>query len=165
MSNLLEKQTSGNEWPTPEQGGILQPLQTPQQPPSLALRQQQRSIFDNLEAQMVRFAQEHQESLKVVKGFYIFPKDSPVLQFMNSHRGIPQLLADAVPHLRKHFPQTVFTLRSTLDDSGSPMLYAVALWPGEPHDAVVALDQFDDEWWLANAYPAGRFLTFTYDLI
>lgn len=45
------------------------------------------------------------------------------------------------------------------------MLYVKAMWPGEPRDALAALDQFEDVWWIANSYPAGTTLTFTYSLV
>lgn len=45
------------------------------------------------------------------------------------------------------------------------MLYASVQWPGEPEDAMKALNAFDAAWWLNNSYPAGANLTFTYRLV
>jgi len=96
---------------------------------------------------------------------YAIPADGSVAEFLDNHRALPEILLAAVPHLRRYFPNEVFALRVDSDEFGWQNLYVDVLWPGEAMEAVRLLDQFGDEWWMANSQPSGGALTFTYRLV
>jgi len=76
------------------------------------------------------------------------------------------LLIEAVPRLWESFGiDAVFNLRVLIDESGSRTLYAVAMWAGSAKDVSIALDQFEDGWWILNSRQASGILTFTYELV
>lgn len=84
--------------------------------------------------------------------------------------GIPSLPSkpydnQALPHLREHFGNIVFALRATSDEYGWQRLYVDALWPGDSTDAFLAIDRFQDAWWIANSHMTAGHLTFTYRLV
>jgi hypothetical protein len=130
-----------------------------------ALRGKPTGEFPYLEDQMLNFEVQFAASITDVQRHYVMPADSSVIDFLRSHRRIPQLLIEALKPLRQFFDDSILALRATSDENGWEMLYVNILWPGEPHCALEALDKFDDSWWLANSYPAGLNLTFTYKLL
>jgi hypothetical protein len=114
---------------------------------------------------MERYENEHLKLIDKIRSLYVMRDEASVSDFLRRHRRLPALLADAEPHLRQFFKDSVLSLRTTTDEHGWEMLYALVQWAGEPDDALNALDAFDDAWWLANSYPAGSSLTFTYRLV
>lgn len=100
-----------------------------------------------------------------IRRLFVVADERSVFDYLRSHRRVPSLLIESVPHLRRLFGDAALSLRATSDEDGWDMLYATVRWAGEPEDALRALDRFDDEWWLAHSYPAGKSLTFTYDLV
>ena len=98
------------------------------------------------------------------RAFDTFGNDAEVKDFLQSHKHVTQLLAEAIDHLKKHFDGSMFSLRLRTDEYDDQMLYAVAAWKKEPKKVVMALNALDHEWWLANSSPAGRHLSFTYEL-
>lgn len=104
--------------------------------------------------------------LNQVSKDYVLPSDSSVLDFLMDHRPITQLLLEAAPILKQHFGDTtIFRLKAPLDESGTPTLYAVVMWPGEILTVRDALARFDDEWWMAQLPLASGDLTITYELV
>jgi hypothetical protein len=92
--------------------------------------------------------------------------DSSVADFFTSHRTIPAILLQSLPHLREHFgSDAIFRLRAPLDDSGTQTLYSVVMWTGSVQEVRNALERFDDGWWIPNSRQALGYLTFTYELI
>jgi hypothetical protein len=163
MNGLLDySQPTGSDWGSPITPALYDPFQegAHQRP----VRQQLANLIA-LEEQMARFEAEHALLVTEVRRYYVMPDELSVRDFLRNHRRIPPLLLEALPHLRRFFANTIFTLRATSDENGWQMLYVGALWPGEPRDALAALNQFDDAWWIANSYPAGTSLTFTYKLV
>ncbi len=161
MNGVLDSQTSGNDWDIPIQAMLHERIQDV---PAATVRRQQSFIRD-IEVQMQQFERDYRDALTDVRKRYVFPSDTSVAEFLNDHRAMPQLLIDAAPQLRKYFGNTVFALRVTSDEYGWQNLYADAMWPGDARDALRLLDQFEDEWWIANCRPARGALTFTYRLV
>ena len=163
MNGLLDNQTSGNDWGVPVHAMLHERSQN--LPFDTSVSNRQRSSLLELEAQMRQFERDHQTAITEVRKFYVLPTDSSVLDFLNEHRALPQVLIDAAPQLGRYFGDTVFALRATSDEDGWQNLYADALWPGDALDAIRLLDRFEDDWWIPNCRQAGGNLTFTYRLI
>jgi hypothetical protein len=163
MNGYLDSQTSGNDWASPIHIMLHEIPQIASSVPTLGTR---RSILSGLEQQMAEFEADHQEIIGEVQKLYVMSNDSSVIAFLDGHRTIPQLLIQAAPRLQEHFGEsTVFSLRAVIDEYGWQTLYAVIVWPGKVDDVVMALDRFEDEWWIANSTPASGSLTFTYELV
>lgn len=115
---------------------------------------------------MAEFAAQHEAVLNDMRKHYVLPSDASVRDFLTEHRAIPQILLEAVPHLKAYFGgNAVFNLRAPIDEAGSRTLYAVAMWPGELRDVGDAFARFDSDWWMARAGQAAGYLTFTYELV
>ena len=137
-----------------------QPLQNWEERPELA------SFPESLEPQMAQFRADRDAILNEVGRNYIGSEDASVRSFLVEHRGLIQLLLEAVPHLKTCFgTNVVVSLRVPIDEGGSRCLYAVAMWPARLRDVKNALGRFDHEWWLGRANQAAGDLTFTYELI
>ncbi len=100
-----------------------------------------------------------------IRRSYVIEDEGSLTAFFRMHPHLPQLLIDAVPRLSRFFGNAAILLLVRADEDGWEMAYAIVQWPGEPDDALEALDRFDEAWWLANSDPAGTTLTFTYQLI
>jgi hypothetical protein len=162
MNAYSDVQMSGNIW-TPQTNLRAYPGdQEPLRPaPEVA-----SGLLDYLEEQMVTFEASHRRSLADVKQHYVLPSDTSVIEFLKSHRTLPALLLEAAPKLKKFFgDRTVFLLTLMADEEGSETLYGVALWPGALADAIAALAQFDEDWWLPRANQGMGYLSFTYELV
>ena len=162
MNVLLSgKQTSGYDWNT--RGGSRlyhrQRFNSPRMPVI------QLAELAHLEDQMARYREDHRKIIETLRSLYVFQDDATISQFLQSHKTVAPVLAEAERHLRQFFGDAILVLRSTTDDQGWDMLYATVQWPGEPADAVIALNAFDNAWWLANSYPVGSNLTLTYRLV
>jgi hypothetical protein len=163
MNAYQESQTPGIEWPESRQALVYQPFR---ETPPWRKPRQRAAILEDYEQQMADFAAEHGTALDDLRKHYVFPADPSVMGFLTEHRILAQLLLEAAPKLEKYFgPTAVFNLRAPIDEAGSRMLYAVAIWPGPLQDVRNALERFDHEWWLARAGQAGGNLTFTYELV
>jgi hypothetical protein len=163
VNGILDDQTSGNDWSIPIPAMLHErmqhlPLETP-------ITHRQSSFIRDVETQMQQFESDYQAAVAEVRRLYVLPSDTSVLDFLNDHRALPQLLIEAAPQLKKYFADTVFTLRTTSDEYGWQNLYADAMWTGDARGAIQLLDQFEDEWWIANSRPARGALTFTYRLL
>jgi hypothetical protein len=154
-------QTSGNDWSRRTGTRVYHRQKAaPAPPPRIQL-----SEFAELETQMERYEDEHRKLIDKIRSLYVIQDEPFVFEFLRDHRLLPQVLVDAEPHLRQFFKNSVFSLRTISDEHGWDMLYSFVEWAGEPGDALHALNAFDDAWWLANSYPAGSGLTFTYRLV
>jgi len=163
MNGVLDNQKSGNDWGSPIHAMLHERIQNI--PAETHITYGQCSFIRDLEAQMQQFERDHQAAIADVRKFYVLPTDLPVLDFLNDHRALPQLLIDAAPQLKRYFADTIFALRAESDEYGWQSLYADALWTGDARDAVTRLDQFEDEWWIPNCLPARGALAFTYRLV
>jgi hypothetical protein len=163
LSELLDDQVSGNTWKPSPRSAVYQDFQQVAIP---AEPRVEREVLRDFERQMARFEAQHEADLAELRKQYVFPTDSSVVTFLRRHRTLPQLLRLAAPRLKAHFgADAVLTLRAPVDESGSRTLYAVTMWPGRARDARIALDQFDDAWWIANSRQASGNLYFTYELV
>jgi hypothetical protein len=154
-------QTSGYDWIS-RRGARLYHRQrvVPSQTSRIQL-----SELAGLETEMERYEDEHRNLIRTIRTLYVLQDDESVSEYLQRHRTIPPVLVEAERHLRQFFKDSVLSLRASADEQGWDMLYAIIQWPGEPEDALRSLNAFDDAWWLANSYPAGSGLTFTYRLV
>lgn len=165
MQGILDNQTSGNDWSQSGQTNRSLLHEGQQQPWHLPGRVPAHGrFFAGYEQQMTRFDQGQTDALREIDVFYSIRNDAEIKEFLHSHKLVTQVLAEAIAHLMKHFEGCMFSLRLRTDEYNDQMLYAVAAWKDEPAKVIAALNALDDEWWLANSYPAGRHLSFTYDL-
>jgi hypothetical protein len=125
----------------------------------------QLSQLADLQSQMTHFDEEQMQLANKLRLLYVMHDETSVLSYLRTHRRIPELLVEAIAQLRLCFGDPPISLSAKTDENAWEMLYATVQWSGEPKDALAALDRFDDAWWLANSYPAGTALTFTYELV
>lgn len=168
MQGTLDKQTSGNDW-SQSPGLMLHEGQQPWRIPGRAaghglLFAGDEAQLAGFESQMAQFDKMQAEALDKIRHFYLFTNEAEVNEFLQSHKLVTQVLGEAIDHLKKHFEGSAFSLRLKTDEYDDPTLYAAASWNKEPRHVIIALNGFNREWWLANSYPAGRHLSFTYDL-
>jgi hypothetical protein len=162
---------SGNDWSTPASGmlsELVQDFAPTHAPKSEALIDKQYALqtLEEIEQQMAQFEVEHEATVAELQKNYVFLNDQAIRSFFKSHRTVPQLLFEAAPQLKKNFGAgTVFTLRAETDEDGAQTLYAFAVWPGDVRDVRIALEQFDEQWWIANSRQASGDLTFNYELV
>jgi len=161
MNGVFDKQTSGNDW-TPVVHSMLHEREQDRVAPPP--RGHQRIILDDLERQMERHEQEHLLMMDEIARTFVVPRDGSVEIFISAHRVLAQFLIQALPHLRGSFGDVVFALRATTDEYGWQQLYVDALWPGNSTEAFLAIDRFQDAWWIANSHLTAGHLTFTYRL-
>jgi hypothetical protein len=99
-----------------------------------------------------------------LKAMYRFQDEESVEAFLSSQPNATCILTNALPQLKKFFGHdVVFKLQVIKEDDEQQILYAVALWRGRVEDAVAALENFDENWWLDQPTRALA-LTFTYEL-
>jgi hypothetical protein len=162
MNAYQEVQTSGNNW-DPQTYNVQ--CASTQESPTRPTPRPYAAMFNGLERQMSAFAVEHEAFLQEVRKHFVMPADSSVTTFLTEHRSVPQALLEAAGHLKECFgADTVFRLRTTVDEAGSRALDAGVIWPGSVGDVRTALAKFDD-WWLAQLRPGAGYLTFTYELV
>ena len=142
-------------------------LYQPSQPePTLSTSGRPAADLLTHRGQMLESVSRHESLLSDLRRHYILPGDSPVRDLLFEPRAVPQLLLEAVPHLRNHFGRdAVLGLRASADEEGLSTVYASVIWPGKLSDVVNALSRFDDDWWLKRAGQAAGYLTFTYELV
>jgi hypothetical protein len=125
----------------------------------------QLSQLADLRSQITRSEEEKTEFAGKLGNLYVIHDEPSVLNYLRTHRRIPQLLVEAIAQLRLYFGNPPISLSTKTDENGWEMLYAAVQWSGAPKRALAALDRFDDAWWLANSDPASTDLTFTYELV
>ena len=155
-------QLSGNVWATPGPASLLFVVQpSPGEFEQLGLLDE----LAGLEAQMARFEGEQDELIDRIRTLYVIPDERSVISYLRAHRRIPQLIAEAAPHLGVYFGDVVLSLRAVADERGWEMLYVFVQWEGEPEEALARLNAFDDAWWLRNSSTTAVSVTFTYNLV
>jgi hypothetical protein len=163
MNGVLGNQISSNDWSAQTHAMLHEGIQDT--PAAAPISRNQRSIIRDLEAQMQQFERDYLTAIQELRKSYVLPTDSSVLDFLNDHRALPQLLIEAAPQLKRYLGDTVFSLRVSSDEYGWQNLYADVMWSSDARAAVRLLDQFEDEWWIANSRSARGALTFTYRLV
>lgn len=158
-----QHQTSGNHWELDLQ--LLRGAHPQVQESAIPEPGRGLAILENLEKQMASFAKQQAELAEVRKHFVLL-SDSSVEKFLTGHRTIPQILLEAVQHLRAFFgSDAVLNLRAPIDESGSQILYAIVMWPGSLQDVRQHMARFDEVWWLAHSRQTSGYLNFTYELV
>lgn len=171
MTALSYNQMSGNDWTMPASGMLYQLVQEDAQAHAPKARpeideQHAHRIQKQIEQQMAQFEADHEAAVTELQKTYVFLNDQAIRGFLKSHRTAPQLLTEATPQLRQNFGAgTVFSLRAMTDEDGAQTLYAVVVWPGDVRDVQLALEHFDEQWWIANSHQASGDLSFTYELV
>lgn len=104
------------------------------------------------------------QEVERLKTQYVFRNNESVVSFLSSHRAAGSVLADAFPHLTEFFgSDTVFSLEVSSEEDEPQILYAIVMWRDSVEGAVVALESFDEKWWLdSSSQPPD--ITFTYEL-
>ncbi len=128
-------------------------------------RIQHHSPFDDLESQLPEVSEKRQSALSEIRKSFVFRDEEAVTSFLRDHRTIAQLLLEALPALKKFFGvETVFELKVLTEEDGSREMYAMAEWPGPAREAMRALDNFIENWWIERSGTVGGRLNFTYEL-
>lgn len=170
MNELSYSQVSGNDWTAPPSGMLYELVQQPpihrSKPQPRIEDQNSHRILDQIEQQMAQFEADHETAVTQLQRSYVFLNDRAIRSVFRSHRTAPQVLIEAVPWLRRTLgAATVFNLRASIDESGGQTLYVVAVWPGDVRDVRMALELFDEQWWITNSRQVSGDLTFTYELV
>ena len=82
--------------------------------------------------------------------------DRRIPAFFREHESVFVLLEDAAPQIEKYFGLGIRVELEVVFDpedlAGDPTLYAVIKTQLPPKQAIDALRQFDDNWWLEASY-------------
>lgn len=157
------EQTPANIWDTTAPANALH-LEQPQISQFQQFRQD--ATFADLQDRFTQLKADNLNFILEVRKNFTFPESPSVIDFLKTHRTVPSLLMESVSHLKRHFgPNSLLSLRAPIDESGSPTLYAVIMWPGRSQDARDALERFDESWWLPISKQASGNLYFTYELV
>lgn len=162
MNAYQEVQNSGNNW-VPRPYEML--YRTVQEVPAREKPRPHAVIFQDFERPMATFVAEQETVLEKVRRLFVMPTDSSVATFLTEHRTVAPTLLESAGHLKDCFgADTIFSLRTTVDEAGSRTLSVTVIWPGSVQGARTALAEFDD-WWLALPRPGAGYVNFTYELV
>lgn len=104
-------------------------------------------------------------ALKELERLYVLEDCSAVASFIRQNR-LLELLLEARDPLNAAFGEgAVKKLTLVEDDEAFETLFCLVLVPGELGQARLALESFDDGWWLAHCDRAAGKLNFDFDLI
>ncbi len=103
------------------------------------------------------------DDFSALKTHYVFRNESNIKRYVLRYPTSMAVLSGAVPELTRSFGTDVVTnLDAIIEDDDSISLYAIVVWRGSAEDAEIALEDFDERWWLTQPSRSG--LTFTYEL-
>src|SRR5208337_4117371 len=103
--------------------------------------------------------------LKELEQLYVLEDRSEVAAFIERNR-LRELLLEAGGPLNAAFGEAVVKKLSLLeDDEGFETLFCLALIPGDMHQTMLALESFDERWWLARSGRVGGKLNFDLELV
>src|ERR1700761_934029 len=104
MNGLVDNQTSGNDWSQSAQPGGPMLHEGKQETWHLPRHASTHGRFFALyENQMARFERAQADAIRQIESFYTFRNDAEVKDFLQTHKHVTQLLAEAIDHLKKHF--------------------------------------------------------------
>jgi hypothetical protein len=159
MDGVIEQQAA--VW-SPD---FRQPVSGCQEMPTQENAPLQRSIGDGWEKEIADHERYFNASIETIKKFFIL-NSADVEKFLRSHRAIVPILQEAVPYMKASFGETVPLTLDVLSEEGPPrIVYAVAMWEGEPEQSRAALKEFDQTWGVANSRKAGGRIVFDYQLV
>jgi hypothetical protein len=76
------------------------------------------------------------------------------------------ILQEAVPYLKASFGNRTPLALDVMPEDGPPrIVYALAMWEGEPDQSRAALRDFDQKWGVANSRKSGGRIVFDYQLV
>jgi hypothetical protein len=106
------------------------------------------------------------EDLEALHKHYIFlDDDRTIIRFFETHPAISSLLMGAVEPLRGAFgDRRLIYIRIQSSDEDSLLKVAVLLPADFGNDPELALQSFDEEWWLNNCHSSGGTLVFDYEM-
>jgi hypothetical protein len=160
MDGVIEQQV-GTVW-TPE---VQVPVFGFQEMPAQEKASFQGSIVDGWEKQIADHERYFNASIETIKKFFIF-NGPDVEKFLRSHRAVVPILQEAVPYMKSSFGETVPLTLDVLSEDGPPQIvYALAMWEGDPEQSRAALKAFDQTWGVANSRKAGGRIVFDYQLV
>jgi len=162
MNGVFDSQTSGNDWSARRHMLHERIEQSVSPNPSPRV---QAAVLDSLEQQMSDAESELGQVLDELAKIFIFTNAEDVKMFLRSHRGIPSLLIEAVPHFQKCFSNVPLALDVVTEEGSPRTIYVLAQWKEERKQAKKALRNFDEQWWLKNLSKAGGKVVFDYELI
>jgi hypothetical protein len=104
--------------------------------------------------------------IELLQKEYVFEDRSRVTSFLEDRPSLPQVLLEAVAHLKDSFGTHVtFQLQLPLEEDLPVAIYAVALWKESLQQARTALQHFDDSWWNESSKRASGRIVFDYQLV
>jgi hypothetical protein len=104
-----------------------------------------------------------EDDLQVLGSHSAFRNEPFIKRFLLGHRMVVPTLLAATSQMEKSFGEDIIpTLEATVEDDESISLYGIVIWRGSAAAAEMALEDFDERWWLHQSSHAG--LTFTYEL-
>jgi len=123
-------------------------------------------ILTDYGREMEEFAFEQADELTRLRKEYVLDTDPRVEAFLCDHRSLLEVLLDAVVHLKTTFgKECVFKLRlGSNEDDGPRVLCGIVQWKMGLCAARVALETFDESWWIENSRRASGRLSFDYEL-
>jgi hypothetical protein len=106
------------------------------------------------------------EDLETLHKHYIFlDDDRAIVRLLETHPAISSLLMGAVEPLREAFgDRRLIYIRIQSSDEDSLLKVAVLLPTDFGSDPELALQSFDEEWWLNNCHRSGGTLVFDYEM-
>jgi hypothetical protein len=104
--------------------------------------------------------------IELLQKDYVFEDRSRVTSFLEGRPSLPQILLEAVAHLKDSFgTDATFQLQLPLEEDLPVAIYAVALWNDSLLEARAALQHFDDSWWTESSKRASGRIVFDYQLV
>jgi hypothetical protein len=104
--------------------------------------------------------------IELLQKEYVFEDRSRVTSFLEDRPSLPQVLLEAVTHLKDSFgTNATFQLQLPLEEDLPVAIYAVALWKESLQEARTALQHFDDSWWRESSKRASGRIVFDYQLV
>lgn len=162
MDGVIEQQAGAAVTVPPYQGALPDLQESPLQEHYPT----QRSIIDDLEKQMAQHDRNFSKSLEVLKNSFMFTNPAEVEAFLRSHRALVGILQEAAPYLKVSFGDRTPLALDVMPEDGPPrIVYALAMWEGEPDQSRAALKDFDQKWGVANSRKSGGRIVFDYQLV
>lgn len=164
MNGLLDTQTSSDNWGPYIRPMLHEHVQADIERPSIWSFE--NSIFRDMEHQIPSAETEFKDSLDIVKRRFIFSNTEAVEDFLETHRGLASVLLEAAPYMAKAFGEETPLALEIMPEDGLPrVIYALAMWRGEPAKSRKALNSFDELWLMRNLKKAAGRIVFDYELI
>jgi hypothetical protein len=162
MIEANTEQTSGRDWPLPISGESSSRAALSFWEDAV---ESESNLWANYEQQMTKFAAEQRRQVERLSKNYVFDDGERVRSFLQNHRALSEILLEAAPELRRCFGDEIMLQLQVPCEEGLPgVIYGIVIWKGDVRTARVALQQFDDSWWMAATKKASGRIVFDYQL-